>query len=52
MGIGGVTAAGCTVGQGLSGISTLNLTSVIALAGILLGGVAGLQFQRWLLMRE
>ena len=52
MGIGGVTAAGCTVGQGLSGISTLSMTSFIALTGIMLGGIAGLRFQMWLLMRE
>ena len=52
MGIGGVTAAGCTVGQGLSGISTLSMTSFIALTGIMLGGIMGLRFQMWLLMRE
>lgn len=52
MGVGGVTAAGCTIGQGLSGISTLSMSSFIALAGIMLGGVLGLRFQRWLLMRE
>ena len=52
MGIGGVTAAGCTVGQGLSGISTLSMTSFIALTGIMLGGIAGLRLQMWLLMRE
>jgi hypothetical protein len=34
MGVGGVTAVGCTVGQGLSGISTLALGSVLALAAI------------------
>ena len=34
MGVGGVTALGCTVGQGLSGLSTLSLTSVIAVTGI------------------
>ena len=32
MGVGGVTAMGCTVGQGLSGVSTLALGSFIALA--------------------
>lgn len=52
MGIGGVVAGGCTVGQGLSGMSTLSLTSLIALTGIMLGGIAGLRFQMWLLMRE
>ncbi len=52
MGVGGVTAGGCTVGQGLSGISTLSVTSMIALTGIMLGGVIGLRLQLWLLMRE
>ncbi len=51
MGVGGVTALGCTVGQGLSGISTLSLGSVLALAGILLGGVAALRYQSWRLDR-
>ena len=52
MGVGGVTALGCTVGQGLSGLSTLSLTSVIAVTGILLGAVGGFRFQMWLLDRE
>ncbi|MBL8330193.1 MAG: YeeE/YedE family protein [Rubrivivax sp.] len=47
MGIGGVTAMGCTVGQGLSGISTLSLGSAIALAGILGGAWAGVRYQAW-----
>jgi uncharacterized membrane protein YedE/YeeE len=34
MGFGGVTAVGCTVGQGLSGLSTLAMGSVLAVAGI------------------
>ncbi|WP_298830554.1 YeeE/YedE family protein [uncultured Piscinibacter sp.] len=52
MGVGGVTAGGCTVGQGLSGLSTLGLTSFIAVTGIMLGAVLGLHLQRWLIMRE
>ena len=52
MGAGGVTALGCTVGQGLSGLSTLSLTSVIAVAGIVVGAIAGFRFQMWLLERE
>ncbi len=40
------------VGQGLSGLSTLSLTSVIAVAGIGLGAVIGFRFQMWLLERE
>lgn len=52
MGVGGVTAMGCTVGQGLSGLSTLSLTSVIAVVGIVLGALGGLRFQLWLIMRD
>lgn len=52
MGIGGVTAMGCTVGQGLSGLSTLSVTSVIAVLGIFLGALGGFRFQMWLLMRD
>jgi hypothetical protein len=37
MGFGGVTAVGCTVGQGLSGLSTLALNSFIAFPGFILG---------------
>lgn len=47
MGVGGVTAMGCTIGQGLSGISTLSLTSFVAVSGILLGACAGLRYQIW-----
>jgi uncharacterized protein len=44
MGFGGVTAMGCTVGQGISGVSTLAIGSFIALAGIVAGAVATLKF--------
>ncbi|MBC9877104.1 YeeE/YedE family protein [Bradyrhizobium sp. INPA01-394B] len=43
MGIGGVMAFGCSIGQGLTGVSTLALGSFIAVAGILLGTTAGLR---------
>jgi uncharacterized membrane protein YedE/YeeE len=52
MGVGGVTALGCTVGQGLSGISTLSLTSVVALLAIVAGAVAALHWQIWRIERE
>lgn len=51
MGVGGITAMGCTIGQGLSGISTLSATSVVALASILAGAVAALRYQVWRLSR-
>ena len=47
MGVGGITALGCTVGQGLSGVSTLSVTSFIALAAIICGAVAALRWQAW-----
>ena len=52
MGVGGVMAMGCTIGQGLSGLSTLSLTSLFAVTGIVLGALGGLRFQIWLLMRD
>ena len=46
MGIGGVLAAGCSIGQGLSGLSTLSLASFAAVAGILLGALLSLRLLR------
>ena len=43
MGVGGVMALGCSVGQGLTGLSTLALPSFIAVAGIFIGTAAGLR---------
>ena len=45
MGVGGVTAMGCTFGQGLSGISTLSLNAALSLAAIVLGSVVSLRQQ-------
>lgn len=47
MGFGGVTAMGCTVGQGLSGLSTLAIGSFVAVAGIMAGSVAMLKYTLW-----
>lgn len=44
MGIGGVLALGCTIGQGITGISTLAVGSVLALAAIIAGGVFGARY--------
>ncbi|CAJ0690905.1 hypothetical protein LMG19089_00745 [Ralstonia edaphis] len=51
MGIGGVTALGCTIGQGLSGVSTLAIGSFIALAGIVIGAVLAFRYQMWRMER-
>lgn len=45
MGVGGVTALGCTFGQGISGLSTLGLGSLLATAGIVAGAWLTLQWQ-------
>jgi hypothetical protein len=45
MGVGGVLALGCTIGQGITGMSTLSLGSLIAVSAIILGGVLGLKYQ-------
>ena len=51
MGVGGVVAMGCTIGQGISGVSTLSLGSLIALAAIVGGAVLALRYQTWRLER-
>ena len=43
MGVGGVAALGCSVGQGLTGLSTLALASFVAVAGIFFGTAIGLR---------
>ena len=43
MGIGGVMALGCTVGQGITGVSTLALGSFLTFAAIVAGGFYGLR---------
>ena len=45
MGVGGVTAMGCTFGQGLSGVSTLSLNAFMAIAAIIVGAVVALRRQ-------
>ena len=47
MGFGGVTALGCTIGQGLSGVSTLAVGSFLALASIIGGAVATMKYINW-----
>jgi len=43
MGIGGVTALGCTIGQSVSGLSTLALGSLVTFVFIVIGGVLGMK---------
>jgi uncharacterized membrane protein YedE/YeeE len=43
MGVGGVMAYGCSIGQGLTGLSTLAFSSFVAVAGIMTGTAVGLR---------
>ena len=44
MGIGGIMAYGCNVGQGLTGISTLSFESILAFTGMFIGTVMSIQW--------
>jgi uncharacterized membrane protein YedE/YeeE len=52
MGFGGVTAAGCTIGQGVTGLSTLALSSILALSGIIAGAAATMKIEYRILVRN
>ena len=52
MGFGGITALGCTVGQGISGFSTLALGSILTFGAIIAGSAATMKYQYWKIMRE
>ncbi len=52
MGIGGVLAMGCTIGQGITGVSTLALGSILTIVSIIAGSAATMKYQYYLMMRE
>jgi len=52
MGFGGVLALGCTIGQGVTGVSTLALGSFIALGGILLGSALAMKVRYYRMVYE
>lgn len=47
MGFGGVTAMGCSIGQGISGLSLQSAGACLAVAGIVAGTWLALRFQSW-----
>lgn len=51
MGFGGVTAMGCSIGQGLSGLSTLALGAILTTLAIIAGATLALRLQYWQMMR-
>jgi uncharacterized membrane protein YedE/YeeE len=52
MGFGGVLALGCTIGQGVSGLSTLALGSFLAFFAIVAGAALTMKIQYWRVMRQ
>jgi uncharacterized membrane protein YedE/YeeE len=52
MGTGGVLAMGCTIGQGVTGISTLAIGSILVFLSIVIGSVATMRYQYWRMMQE
>ena len=52
MGIGGVLALGCTIGQGISGLSTLAVGSIIVLVAIIFSSAVTLKVQYYRLVYE
>jgi hypothetical protein len=47
MGFGGITALGCTIGQAITGISTLALGSFLTFAAIVAGSALTMKYQYW-----
>jgi uncharacterized protein len=52
MGIGGIMALGCTIGQGITGISTMSLGAFLTFAGLVAGGMLGVKTLERQLMAE
>ena len=52
MGFGGVLAMGCTIGQGVTGFSTLALGSILTFVAIVIGSAATMKVQYAIMMRE
>jgi hypothetical protein len=52
MGFGGVLAMGCTIGQGVTGVSTLAVGSIITLLAIITGCASTMKYQYWKMMQE
>ncbi len=52
MGVGGVLSMGCTVGQAITGMSTLALGSLLTFIAIVGGAAATMKYQYWRMMQE
>ncbi len=52
MGVGGVLSMGCTVGQAITGVSTLAVGSMLTFVAIVAGAAGTMKYQYWKMMRE
>jgi len=52
MGVGGVLAMGCTIGQAITGVSTLAIGSILAFFAIVIGASGTMKYQYWRMMQE
>lgn len=52
MGVGGVLSMGCTVGQAITGMSTLALGSLLTFFAIVIGAAATMKYQYWRMLQE
>jgi len=52
MGVGGVLSMGCTVGQGITGISTMAVGSFLTFLAIVIGAAGTMKYQYWKMMQE
>jgi uncharacterized membrane protein YedE/YeeE len=52
MGIGGVLSMGCTIGQAVTGISTLAIGSILTFLAIVIGAAGTMKYQYWRITRE
>lgn len=52
MGVGGVLSMGCTVGQAITGMSTLAAGSLLTFFAIVIGAAVTMKYQYWRMMQE
>ena len=52
MGVGGVLSMGCTVGQAITGMSTVAAGSMLTFAAVVAGAAATMKYQYWRMLQE
>jgi len=52
MGVGGVLSMGCTVGQAITGMSTVAIGSMLTFLAIVMGAAGTMKYQYWRMMQE